>query len=722
MYDETRNTAENVFSLYKANHFLWFWWGWSYYNVDLSWADNVELFFSLSGEDTISIWYTGAVTTWEMLHRESEQELFTMFGLVFNETFSDSPEDLIGRNSRAFSSFSLRPGYGREEPGFYLSWESTFTILFDGEVISTNPKIFLWLWWDRSKALFYTDREKVFVWKESYEWEGERSVKLIEYDADDVWIDGFQLVDRWRSDYDPMFSIASKWFFINEKFIPWEPPFRKFDTFYADKNFVYNEEWERQEWVNGETFEEIMYIDDEWEKTGSFFYFTDWKSIYYGYRGSDSLQKVTDDVDAFYVSSDQFDTTVWFDSSHVYIRWEMLSWADPDTFESLNPWYYNWTGPYNNWYWKDASQAYITCDEESSHYICVIPYADWSSFELLRHPVLSEKNVDKYWWRSNTIYWYWSAVNWFTKDKDNVFYKQDIVVWADPLTFVPIWSYYFLDKKYVYYFDWYTPLKLSWVDVDTFEVIDATRWVWINGWDLVNDVYARDKNSLLYKWTIIQWASPNDLTKINEHEFYISNEKVIHKWRIISDAIKADLSQENYIEYTSEVVPEKPDENELQTWSIDSNDNWLEPEFSLPSFWWTSVIKNHGYYITDTHIYTTHWKKIEFLDTNSLQWYNTWLTDGHMLYIKNYDSQSWFAQFTDYWSTFEIHFLPEYAQKVNSYMKDIFAKKMVKDELQKLFSGYSSKRPEDYMEWSLEEVVMWTLVSHILENIDMYYE
>jgi hypothetical protein len=178
--------------------------------------------------------------------------------------------------------------------------------------------------------------------------------------------------------------------------------------------------------------------------------------------------------DADYETFDEIDHNINIDlakdKNHVFIGAEVIKGADSQTFEQIN-----------EYYWKDKGSVYLLEFDADE---CKIEFADVGSFKKLDNNYwakdknniyyglkkLDIKNVESFiaidenWGKDDkTYYWQNFELNNFDystaniislhyiKDKNNVFYENQLVVGCNPLTFKTVGVGSFgHDNKYMY--------------------------------------------------------------------------------------------------------------------------------------------------------------------------------------------------------------------------------------------------------------------------------
>ncbi len=392
------------------------------------------------------------------------------------------------------------------------------------------------------------------------------------------------------------------------------------------------------------------------------------------------------------------------DIEDLYIDGELVPQSILDTFEHINPWHLDGNSWVQNYgYRKDENNVYIhdghTQDWSPQYY--TLPNVDPDTFEIIELEIKPENLWRAYYDMYTT---WWVSIG-YTKDASHVYYKNKLIPKADPLTYKTLLWGYFIDKDSVYSHNDDMPSRLIHVDVDTFEVlwVDELWEEWETSSWFYGKYYARDKNNLFYKGNIVQWADPDDFTKLNDFGYYVSNDFVLHHWRVIPWVSESDFSTQNYI------VPLAPEEPVKGT----------SPDGIALSLPWADTTKNYWFYVFNNKIFTPHWKVVSFLHTNKLKLHELWITDDNMFYIEYYHT---YGQFSSYREHFKIKFLPKHADVIDLYMKESVASRMTVETLVKKLELYKESRPEDYMEWWTNDVLIWALVDHVLENGYTYYQ
>ncbi len=520
----------------------------------------------------------------------------------------------------------------------------------------------------------------------------------------------------------------------NDVFV-WDESITTVWELYTDQYNVYNAEWGIMSWVDANTFQYVQALgpNENLNDTSYLYdttYYKDKDHVYYyshthEYTNNQfeeiyELGIISNDPENFMMKiSTKKNGSGWsksfsaYDSEKVFIKGEVIPHADPKTFEHINPWYLDgniWVQNYG--YRKDRNNVYM----HDGHYwfsqdwfrqYYTLPDVDPETFEIIEFDMLPENLWRAYY----DIYTYWWVSIGYTKDASHVYYKNAIIPWADPLTWEALLGGYSVDKNYVYSHHDDMPIRMINVDVDSFQVLwieelseDRETSSWFSG-----KYYARDKNYLFYKGNIVQWADPNNFKRLNDFGFYESNGLVLNHWRVIPWVSISDFSTQNYVTPLIPTIPK-------WTSGISPDGTPFNIPWVLP---WADVTKNYWFYVFNGKVFTPHWKTINFLDTNKLKLHELWITDDNMFYIEYYHT---FGQFSRYAEHFVIKFLPKYAEIIDTYMIKNVTTKMTEKVLMEKLKVYKEKRPADYMEWWMNDILLWTLVDHVLENGYMYYE
>ncbi len=218
-------------------------------------------------------------------------------------------------------------------------------------------------------------------------------------------------------------------------------------------------EWEKMEWVDVESFKSLggWFAKDKhqvfhnWRLKKTQWISTNWLEIIkalWGWYESNSIYAKSKDS--------------------VYFNWNIVEWADSETFEYLS-----------DRYAKDKNNVYFPI--RNDHWTYILKKLSWSdpqTFEI----ILCDPGSRKLPTRSDC----------YSKDKNNVYYNWEIIEWSDPGVFsvFGINSNYAKDTNNVY-FRWD---KLEWSHPDSFEFL-LCNW----GWHWFWPCYTRDKNNI-YLW------------------------------------------------------------------------------------------------------------------------------------------------------------------------------------------------------------------------------
>ncbi len=144
---------------------------------------------------------------------------------------------------------------------------------------------------------------------------------------------------------------------------------------------------------------------------------------------------------------------------------------------------------------------------------------------------LSDQLEDTTWWNSDTMTWTWQKIigKNFTKDSKNIYYRWNVLSWADVSTFKLLLStdsyVYAKDKNQIYIWGNGSVFGVQWSDPSSFRVVDG--------------YYVKDKNHVyapnkvgIYK---IEWADPATFQTITDYNLskdknhvYVYN--IVIKW------------------------------------------------------------------------------------------------------------------------------------------------------------------------------------------------
>ena len=181
-------------------------------------------------------------------------------------------------------------------------------------------------------------------------------------------------------------------------------------------------------------------------------------AIYYNWSNGATMKSENNlvkeaDVATFESIKNKGKAVLGKDKNHVYKEGEILEFADPKTFESIN-----------EWYWKDKDKVFFLSVYGNK---CVIENADPKTFEVLKNFWAADKNnvyyidktllntdiktlepIDKDWAKDNQSYYYQHLkVNgldyktaqilspYYIKDAKQVFFENKLVKDADAKTF-----------------------------------------------------------------------------------------------------------------------------------------------------------------------------------------------------------------------------------------------------------------------------------------------
>ncbi len=282
------------------------------------------------------------------------------------------------------------------------------------------------------------------------------------------------------------------------------------------------------------------------------------------------------------------------DINNVYHDASIIKWADATTFvkiydipsDSLDidepKWYY----------FKDKYNIYLKFDDwfgkmpkldvtDFKIYNYCYFFNNWKIYfaenwiEALDSWVLLVKDVDL-----STF----EAIEWhYSKDKNNVFYKNTPIEWSDPDSLVIINYYYCKDNNYVYH-KW---IKKTF-DSPSFKIlndkyISDKNWVYFN-WILTNifdvntfkvlpDLYVKDKDGVFHNWTQILWCdSASFITLWCSYAKDYKN--VYYGWELMS-----------YVDYPSFQV----------TWNWRAKDRYNEYDWEK-IIWWKNKNPNSSFF------------------------------------------------------------------------------------------------------------------------------
>ena len=231
-------------------------------------------------------------------------------------------------------------------------------------------------------------------------------------------------------------------------------------------------------------------IDQKTYKTIKWSYGKDKNGIYYGCDKVPVKDKKTFTVMNFKWISEY----AWYDKSNSYYasdkfyvyQWAvLLSQIDKKTFNFID-------GP---WFTKDKN-----------HLLC---RGDFQIFSWINGNKIIKK--DNYISDNNKVFlildWYCAYIDWvdsksrkviwsaaesiYSQDKNNIYFDDKAIIWADIATRNPIgsWYYYSQDKNNIYFQN----VNIIWVDKSTFVINEK-----------YND-YSSDKNNIYFMWKVLSW-------------------------------------------------------------------------------------------------------------------------------------------------------------------------------------------------------------------------
>ncbi len=298
--------------------------------------------------------------------------------------------------------------------------------------------------------------------------------------------------------------------------------------------------------------------------------------VYYKYSSIDYVPPAETEIDA---------TTfklLWInnckDKNYVYFGWEIIKWADMDSFVSF--WYYS----------KDKNYVYIGAD--------ILKWADAETFEVINDYYVKDKDhvyqgknilptMDaptlKYNKEKNVVY-----------DKNGVYYLYLKFPWADWESFEKVCYQWYKDKNHAFFVDGDMSEKekiIPEIDVATMECEISSSTI-------------RDKNNVYYEGAVLQWLNSKKFTCV-DYGFcdYVKDDKLVfYKWQKIDGA---DAESFKYIDWKGAF-----DKNALYKWS-----------FRYP--WADKLTRVQWDYWKDTKNVYLKWKLISGADAKSIKsvWY-----------------------------------------------------------------------------------------------------
>lgn len=237
------------------------------------------------------------------------------------------------------------------------------------------------------------------------------------------------------------------------------------------------------------------------------------------------ISEINLDIESFELLNGNFAK----DKNNIYYYGSILTWVDSSSFNIL--WSSNDYG-----FWRDINDLYVfkewkidiikvnnpndfnilnedyLKDKDKVYYysndvIVPITGVDFQTFEIDNSGRCKAKdknnsyycgNIDK--WNINKIEWQlWDSS--YIKDKDNIYFWDTIITWADLKTFSMLFfkdgdpydsTEYAKDKNHIYFRD----MIITGADLRSFKIIDEGGY------------YAKDKNHIYYHWEILEGADP----------------------------------------------------------------------------------------------------------------------------------------------------------------------------------------------------------------------
>lgn len=209
-------------------------------------------------------------------------------------------------------------------------------------------------------------------------------------------------------------------------------------------------------------------------KSGGFI--SNWKDVLYN-----QIIFKDADIDTFepYNSGwNEYYSYYCFDKNQVFYNWKKIIWANPCFFK---------VDIDDDSYWIDDESVFYNWEK--------IPNSHGPTFQLLWNWVYKDQNqryfngeiiyLDK---NFDTI---WSD---YHIEKNDVFYKEKILLWADIETFKALSDYYACDKKHIFY----KQNILEWADVESFMIL--------------KNYYSCDKHYVWHEDRLLIWVKSEDFT------------------------------------------------------------------------------------------------------------------------------------------------------------------------------------------------------------------
>lgn len=257
------------------------------------------------------------------------------------------------------------------------------------------------LWYEECTPI-YKDKEEKYLYYQDQEWEFKVMTQWVNKVMDLIDVKSFKILNHPSIDNAGITIGYSK--DLNNIY-------HHINTFYSNEDSL-----KALVWVDINTFEIIRCDYPYW------CYFKDKNGVYYDSDELIKLQWV--DISTF----DIFSFVYTRDKNSVYLMWKKIPEADPNTFKVFS------TGPVLDNKAKD--DKYVYCEDK----VC-FPWADAKTFQLL--------------WLDS----------WLTKDKDHVYFGDEVFEWPDVETFQNVGENGFAkDKNHVYDFNSKSGEIIEWID------------------------------------------------------------------------------------------------------------------------------------------------------------------------------------------------------------------------------------------------------------------
>jgi len=288
------------------------------------------------------------------------------------------------------------------------------------------------------------------------------------------------------------------------------------------------------------------------------------------------------------------------DKNYVFYEWEIIEWINTKTFEIID-----------NYFIKDENNVFIReyvflkLNYINPNWFEFIIYddkfyyvKDKNSVYLLeidrdKEEVLITKIINS---DINTFEYIW---DWYSRDKNNIYYNWEIVIDFNPAYFKKLSNYYIKDDKNLFY----NNLKIKWVNINNISVLDKEWW------------YIKDDKNVYFYWSKIIWCDANTFT-------FIKNKK----WKEIKIWDSYDYfyiwKDKNYIFIWNEAI-ENADVNTfeyIKDWYSKDKDSvfYYEKEINLANpktfevleYWYSKDDKNVYYYWELIKWFSSEWLEI----------------------------------------------------------------------------------------------------------------